>query len=157
MPPGPPVAVAIFAWLHLTAAGLAAGLLLAEYWLCRRPLDRQQVLLLGAADLGYLLALIAGLATGLARLFYYGQDPAYYLSNRLFLLKIVIYAGILLSAVTANRQYLLWNREARTAPVFAPLSREMDRIRALIALQGVLWLLLSLPAVLVARGFGSGT
>lgn len=157
MPAWPPLAAAIFAWLHLSAAGLAAGLLLAEYWLCRRPLDRQQVRLLGAADLGYLLAIIASLATGLARLLYYGQDPGYYLSNRLFLLKIAIFIGIVLAAVTANRQFVRWNREARLAPVFAPLTREVDRIRALIALQAVLWLLLPLPAVLVARGYGSGT
>ena len=156
MPLGPPIAVAIFAWLHLTAAGLAAGLLLSQYWLCRRPLDRQQVRLLGAVDLGYLLALIAGLATGLARLLYYGQSPAYYLGNRLFLLKIVIFVVIALTALAANRQFLRWNREARSAPVFAPLTRELERIRALIALQCVLWLFLPLPAVLVARGFGSG-
>jgi len=155
--PGPPLAVALIAWLHLAAAGLAAGLLLAEYWLCRRQPDRQQVRLLGAADLGYLLALIGSLATGLARLFYYGQDPAYYLSNRLFLLKMAIFLAIGMAAIVVNRQVLGWNREARSAPVFAPLTRDLERVRGLIALQAALWLLLPLPAVLVARGFGSGT
>jgi putative membrane protein len=145
---------ALFAWLHLLAVGLAAGLLLTEYWLCRRMPDRIQARLLGTVDLGYLLALIASLATGLARAFYYGQDLGYYLANRLFWLKITIFLAVVLVAVTPTLQYVRWNREARTAPSFAPLTREVDRVRASIALGLGLWLILPLLGVLVARGYG---
>ncbi len=151
---GPPMIAAIFAWLHLLAIGVAAGLLLTEYWLCRRMPDRTQARLLGTVDLGYLLALIAGLATGLARALYYGQDIAYYLSNRLFWLKITIFLALVLVAVTPTLQYVRWNRDARTAPIFAPLTREVDRVRASIALGLGLWLILPLLGVLVARGYG---
>jgi len=154
MPAGPPVIAAIFAWLHLLAIGLAAGLLLTEYWLCRRIPDRTQARLLGTVDLGYLLALIASLATGLARALYYGQDLAYYLGNRLFWLKITIFLAIVLVSVTPTLQYFRWTREARTAPSFAPLTREVDRVRASIALGLALWLVLPLLGVLVARGYG---
>ena len=152
-----PVAIAVFAWLHLSTAGLAFGLLLAEFWLIRRPLDRPQLLLLLAADLSYLLALIGVLATGLAWLWLAGVEPSWYLSNRLFLLKMTLFVGVGLTALAINRQFLRWNRESRAAPVFAPLTRETDRIRALVALQLALWLLLPLSAVMLARGFGSGT
>ena len=145
---------ALFAWLHLLAVGLAAGLLLTENWLCRRMPDRIQARLLGTVDLGYLLALIASLATGLARAFYYGQDLGYYLANRLFWLKITIFLAVVLVAVTPTLQYVRWNREARTAPTFAPLTREVDRVRASIALGLGLWLILPLLGVLVARGYG---
>lgn len=154
MPAGPPMITAVFDWLHLLASGLAAGLLLTEYWLCRRMPDRTQARLLGTVDLGYLLALIASLATGLARALYYGQDAAYYLSNRLFWLKITIFLAVVLVAVTPTLQYVRWNREARTAPSFAPLTREVERVRASIALGLGLWLILPLLGVLVARGFG---
>ena len=154
MPAGPPMIAALFAWLHLLAIGLAAGLLLTEYWLCRRMPDRTQARLLGTVDLGYLLALIASLATGLARAFYYGQDLGYYLANRLFWLKITIFLAVVLVAVTPTLQYVRWNREARTAPSFAPLTREVDRVRASIALGLGLWLILPLLGVLVARGYG---
>jgi putative membrane protein len=73
----PPIVAALFAWLHYLAIGVGAGLLLTEYWLCRRMPDRIQARLLGQVDLGYQLALIASLATGLARAIYYGQDPNY--------------------------------------------------------------------------------
>ncbi len=154
MPAGPPIIGAIFAWLHLLAIGVAAGLLLTEYWLCRRMPDRTQARLLGTVDLGYLLALIASLATGLARALYYGQDVAYYLANRLFWLKITLLIAVVLLAVTPTLQYIRWNREARTAPAFAPLTREIDRVRASIALGLGLWLMLPLLGVLVARGYG---
>jgi putative membrane protein len=154
VPAGPPVIAALFAWLHLLAFGVAAGLLLTEYWLCRRMPDRTQARLLGTVDLGYLLALIASLATGLARALYYGQDPTYYLANRLFWLKITIFLAIVMVAVAPTLQYIRWNREARSAPTFAPLTREVERVRASIALGLGLWLILPLLAILVARGYG---
>jgi putative membrane protein len=154
MPTTPPIIAALFAWLHLLAIGLGAGLLIAEYWLCRRPLDRLQVRLLGQVDLGYQLALIGSLATGLGRALYFGQAADYYLSNRLFWLKIAIFAMIAIVAIAPSLQYLRWNREARTAPAFAPLTREVQRVRSSIALGLGLWLILPLIGILVARGYG---
>lgn len=154
MPAGPSAAAALFAWLHLVAVGLAVGLLLSEYWLCRRIPDRLQVRLLGTVDLGYFLALIGSLATGLAQVLFFGQDTAYYLGNRLFWLKIAIFVAIGLIALFPTRQYIRWNREARTAPAFAPLTRELERVRGSLALQLGLMLLLPLLAILVARGYG---
>jgi putative membrane protein len=152
--PGIAIVAAVFAWLHLLAGGIAAAFLMAEYWLCRRMPDRAQVRLLAMADLGYLLALITSLATGLTRLVYFGQAPAYYFANRLFWLKITVFIAIALVAAGPSVQYLRWSREARSTPAFAPLSREVDRVRASIALEMGLWLVLPLLAVMVARGYG---
>lgn len=145
---------ALFAWLHLLAAGIGAGLLLTEYWLCRRMPDRTQARLLGTVDLGYQLALIASLATGLARALYYGQAADYYLANRLFWLKIAIFLAIVLVAIAPTLQYIRWNREARSAPTFAPLTRDLERVQASISLGLGLWLVLPLIGILVARGYG---
>ena len=110
MPPGPPMVAALFAWLHLLAAGIGVGLLLTEYWLCRRMPDRTQASLLGTVDLGYQLALIASLATGLARALYYGQAADYYLANRLFWLKIAFFLAIVLVSIAPTLQFICWNR-----------------------------------------------
>jgi len=154
VPAGPPMVAALFAWLHLLAAGIGAGLLMTEYWMCRRTPDRTQARLLGTVDLGYQLALIASLATGLARAIYYGQAADYYLANRLFWLKIAIFLAIVLVAVAPTLQYIRWNREARSAPTFAPLTRDLERVRASISLSLGLWLVLPLIGILVARGYG---
>lgn len=151
---GPAVVAVVFAWLHLVAVGLAAGLLLSEYWLCRRIPDRQQVKLLGTVDLGYFLALTGSLATGLARVLFFAQDTAYYLANRLFWLKIALFLAIGLLALFPTLQFIRWNREARTAPAFAPLTRELERVKGSLALQLGLMLLLPLISILVARGYG---
>ncbi len=149
------VAVAIvFAWLHLVAAGAGVGLLMVESWLCRRVPDRLQVRLLGQVDLAYQLALIGGLATGLARALYFGQTAEYYLSNRLFWLKIAIFLMIAGVAVIPSLQYVRWNREARTAPAFAPLTRDLVRVRSGIALGLGFWFILPLLGILIARGYG---
>ncbi|MDH4259270.1 MAG: DUF2214 family protein [Gammaproteobacteria bacterium] len=148
------MAAAVFAWLHLVAVGLAVGLLLSEYWLCLRIPDRLQVRLLGTADLGYFLALTGSVATGLARVLFFGQDTAFYIANRLFWLKIVIFIAIGLIALIPTRQYIRWNREARTAPAFAPLTRELERVRGSLVLQLGLMLLLPLLSILVAGGHG---
>jgi putative membrane protein len=156
MPAEPPIIAAVFAWLHLLAIGVGAGLLLTEYWLCRRMPDRIQVRLLGQVDMGYQLALIGSLATGLARALYYGQDVPFYLANRLFWLKIAIFFMIVVVAIAPTLQYIRWNREARTAPTFTPLERDVERLRASIALGFGLWLILPLIGILVARGYGLG-
>ena len=154
MPAEPPIVAAVFAWLHLLAIGVGAGMLLTEYWLCRRMPDRIQARLLGQVDMGYQLALIGSLATGLARALYYGQDVPYYLANRLFWLKIAIFFMIVVVAIAPTLQYIRWNREARSAPTFTPLERDVERARASIALGLGLWLILPLIAILVARGYG---
>jgi putative membrane protein len=156
MPAEPPIIAAVFAWLHLLAIGVGAGLLLTEYWLCRRMPDRIQVRLLGQVDMGYQLALIGCLATGLARALYYGQDVSFYLTNRLFWLKIAIFLTIVVVAIAPTLQYIRWNREARTAPTFTALERDVERLRASIALGLGLWLILPLIGILVARGYGLG-
>jgi putative membrane protein len=154
MPVEPPIFAAVFAWLHLLAVGVGAGMLLTEYWLCRRMPDRIQARLLGQVDMGYQLALIGSLATGLARALYYGQDLPFYLANRLFWLKIAIFFMIVVVAIAPTLQYIRWNREARTAPTFTPLERDVERVRASIALGLGLWLILPLIGILVARGYG---
>jgi len=146
---------AVFAFLHLLTIGLAAGMLLVEHWLLRRPVDRTQARLLGIADLTWLLALIGSLATGLARSTYFGMGAPFYLANPLFLVKLGAFALLVTTALVNIRLLARWNYAARNAAAFAPLSREVERLRAAIALELGLVVLLTFLAVLVTRGFGS--
>jgi len=145
---------AVFAWLHLLAAGAAAGLLVAGHWLLKRPLDRLQARLLGLADLGWLLALIATLATGLARLPYFSRGPAQYLDNHLFLLKLGLTALLFVVAASVTRRVVAWGRAARSGRGFAPTSVELDQVRAALTLELGLVAVVTFLAVLVARGYG---
>lgn len=149
------IASALFVYLHLISAGLGAGMLLVEHWLLRRPVDRVQARLLGLADLTWLLALIGTVATGLARLNHFGLGTGYYLSNHLFLLKLGVLGVIVLTALLPTRQFIRWGREARLAPSFAPLSRDVERVRAAVSLELGLIALVPFLAVLTGQGYGS--
>jgi len=134
---------------------VAAGLLLGQHWLLKRPVDRTQLGLLGAMALGQLLAAIAVLATGIALTTEFGMGGGYYLGNHLYLLKLGLF--LLFAAVSAIplTQYVRWNRASRGSAAVAPLGREVERVRASVSLAIGLMALLPLPAVLLARGFGN--
>jgi len=144
----------LLGWLHLLAVGGTFGLLLVEYWLCARPLDRLQVRLLGQVDLYYLFGAIAAVATGLARVMAFGKGTDFYLGNPLFWTKMGVFLLIGLTSVVPTRQFILWNRAARAEAAFAPLSAEVERVSRALTLQIGLFVLLPLLAVLVARGWG---
>ena len=154
MPAEPPIVAAVFAWLHLLAIGVGAGMLLTEYWLCRRMPDRIQVRLLGQVDMGYQLALIGSLATGLARALYYGQDVPYYLANRLFWLKIAIFITIVAGRNRPDAAIHPLEPGGSERSDLRAAERDVERARASIALGLGLWLILPLIAILVARGYG---
>lgn len=146
---------ALFAYLHLVAAGLTAALVVGQYWMLKRPVDRVQATLLGAMGLGQLLAGAAVIATGMALASTFGMGSGYYLRHPLFLLKMGIFAVLAVVSILPLLQYVQWTREARRRPAFLPLGREVERVRAALSLMIGLMALLPLPAVLVARGFGS--
>jgi putative membrane protein len=143
----------LFAYLHLLASGLAAGLALAEYWAQSRAIDRRQARLLAALDLNYLLALATAAATGIARVMQHPGGPWFYLDNDLFRTKVAVFALLMAGALPASLQIARWHREARTVPSFAPLPREVARLRACLVLELTCFALLPLPSVfLAARG-----
>lgn len=145
---------ALFAYLHLLAAGAAAALKVAEHWLLARPPDRLQVRLLGQARLGYLLAVTSVLATGLARLQGLSGTQGAAAGSGMLVLKAALFLLLLLLTVPATRTVVRWSREARSLPSFAPLSRELEAQRATISLEIGLLALAALPAIVLTRGAG---
>lgn len=140
----------LFAYLHLVAAGLAAGLALAEYWAQSRAIDRRQARLLAALDLNYLLALAMAAATGIARVMQHPAGVSYYLASDLFWTKVAVFALLLAGALPASLQIARWHRDARTAPSFAPLPREAASLRSCLVLELACFALLPLPSVFMA-------
>ena len=140
----------LFAYLHLLAGGLAAGLALAEYWSQSRAIDRRQARLLAALDLNYLLALATAAATGIARTMQHPGGPSFYLGSDLFWTKAGVFVLLLAGALPASVQIARWHRDARMAPSFAPLLVEVNRLRACLVLELACFALLPLPSVFLA-------
>ncbi len=140
----------LFSWLHLLAVVLLAALWLVQYWLCLRPIDRLQLRLLGAANLASLLAAIGVLATGVPLLVLFEPGLELRLLDPLFLAKLGLTAALALLALPSAWRILAWSREARRLPVFAPRESEWGQLRALLALQLGVLVVLGFLAVLAA-------
>ena len=78
------MAQAIVAYLHYLSIFLLFALLVLQHRTLRLPLDLERARSLAAIDRGYGLCALAVLASGLARVLWYGKGLDYYLHNGLF-------------------------------------------------------------------------
>jgi putative membrane protein len=145
---------ALAAYLHYLSIVVTAAILAAELFLYRRDLTLAHARLLQRLDIAYPLAALALLATGLARLFWFGKGPAFYTANPVFWIKMGLFAAVALVSVVPTMHFLRWRGEVRAgkAPVIA--ERAFRHVRGHLLLEAALFLAIPLLAVLMARGIG---
>jgi putative membrane protein len=142
----------LFAYLHFLSMLTLAGLLAAEFFLCNEHLQPGHVRLLVRIDIGYLVAALAALATGVVRLAAFGKGAGFYLGNPLLYVKLALFIAIGLISVVPTLQFLRWNRALRAGETRVLSGQDIERLRRLIALELLLLALMPLAAVLMARG-----
>ena len=141
-------------YLHFAAMILIAVFLAIEYLICVPGLEREKVKLLARLDLFYLIAAVLALATGTARLFWFGKGAGFYLHNPVFYIKLALFVAVGLISVPPTMQYLRWMRmlKARTGAVAADF--EVLRARRYVLAELVLFVFIPFLAVMMARGIG---
>jgi len=139
----------VLAWLHFVAIFTTGGLLIAERALLRPALVTIEPRRLARVDLGYFIAVIAVVATGLARAFFGPKGWSYYASNPMFWTKIGLFVAVGIISIGPTRAFLRWRR-AEHVP--ADAVRSVARI---VAIELALLALVPLAAVLLARGVGA--
>lgn len=144
---------ALVAYLHYTAMVLIAVFLLIEYQTCRPGLTPQRVRYLARVDLFYMLAAILALATGLARLIWFGKGAAFYLHNPVLYIKLALFVAVGLMSIPPTLQYLRWMR-ALNAGGGTPQPYQVARVSHYLLVELILFALIPLMAVLMARGIG---
>jgi putative membrane protein len=143
-------------YLHFAAMILIAVSLAIEYLICVPGLARQSVKLLSRIDLVYLIAAVVALATGVARLVWFGKGAGFYLHNPVFYLKLALFVAVGLISIPPTMQYLRWMRGLKTgAGTVADF--EVLRARRYVLVELVLFAFIPLLAVLMARGIGIQT
>ncbi|WP_372876341.1 DUF2214 family protein [Pseudomonas sp.] len=148
------MAEAIAAYLHYLSIFLLFALLTLEHQLFKRPLDLSRARSLIRIDIAYALSAGLVLASGVARLIWYGKGPAYYLHNSLFHAKFGLFILIALLSILPTRVFLNWRNDLRAGQV-PQLSARLGRLVIMcIRLELLLLLILPLLAALMARGFG---
>jgi putative membrane protein len=61
-------------------------------------------------DLAYLMLAIVVLASGSARLLWFGKEAAFYLHNPVFWIKLSLFVAIALISIPPTRCFLRWRR-----------------------------------------------
>jgi putative membrane protein len=143
----------LLAYLHYVSIIVLGAFLTAELLVCRPGLGPEQVRLLPRLDIVFFAGAILALATGLLRLFFYAKGVAFYLPNGAFHLKMALYLAIALISVVPTTRFIRWRR-ALDAGGGAPDAVAVARVRRLIHLELLLFALMPLMAVLMARGIG---
>ncbi len=141
-------------YLHFAAMILIAVFLAIEYLICIPGLARERARLLARIDLLYLIAAVLALATGAARLAWYGKGAGFYLHNPVFYIKLALFAAVGLISIPPTMQYLRWMRALKTGAGAVAADFEVLRARRYVLVELVLFAFIPLLAVLMARGFG---
>ncbi len=141
-------------YLNFAAMILIAVFLAIEYLICVPGLARERVKLLARIDLLYLIAAALALATGVARLVWFGKGAVFYLHNPVFYLKLALFVAIGLISIPPTIQYLRWMRLTKTSAGAVAADFEVLRSRRYVLVELALFALIPLLAVLMARGIG---
>jgi len=141
-------------YLHFAAMILIAVFLAIEFLICVPGLARERVKLLARVDLLYLIAAVLALATGAARLVWFGKGAGFYLHNPVFYIKLALFAAVGLISVPPTMQYLRWLRMLKSGAGAVAADFEVLRARRYVLAELVLFAFIPLLAVLMARGFG---
>ena len=144
----------LIVYLHIAAMILIAVFLAIEYLVCVPGLARERVKLLARIDLLYLIAAALALATGVARLLWYGKGAVFYLHNPVFYLKLALFVAVGLISIPPTIQYLRWMRLTKTSAGAVAADFEVLRSRRYVLVELVLFALIPVLAVLMARGIG---
>ncbi|MEX6501560.1 DUF2214 family protein [Pseudomonas zhanjiangensis] len=148
------MAEAIAAYLHYLSIFLLFALLSLEHQLFKLPLDLPRARSLMRIDIAYGLAAGLVLATGVARVLWYGKGLDYYLDNGLFLAKFGLFILVGLLSALPTLVFLNWRNALKAGQLPQPSLRQGRLVIMVIRVELLLLLIIPFLATLMARGFG---
>jgi putative membrane protein len=128
--------------------------LTVELILCRPGLSAAHVRALPRLDIGYFVAALVALASGLLRVFFYAKGWPFYVSNPIFWVKMALYLAVALVSIAPTIAFIRWRRVLGSGAKALPAPADIARVRRLVHLELGLLALIPLMAVLMARGIG---
>jgi len=142
---------AIAAYAHYLSIFCTLALLVAELALFRQHMDARIVRLLPRLDLFYLVAVIAIIATGLLRVYFFAKGVAFYRDSEMFWIKMALFVVVGLLSLPPTFAFIATRRSA--AGRDADLAPErFRRIRSFVVAELCVFALIPLAAAMMARG-----
>ncbi len=148
------MAEVLVVYLHFAAMILIAVFLAIEYLTCVPGLARGNAMRLARVDLLYMIAAVLALATGIARLAWFGKGAGFYLHNPVLYIKLALFVAVGLMSIPPTMQFVRWMRMFRTGAGAVAADFEVLRARRYVLAELVLFAFIPLLAVLMARGIG---
>lgn len=146
---------ALLAYVHLGAILTLVVFMTSQAALCRPQwLNAAVVRRLVRLDVICWGALVAVLASGLARMVWGVKGLAWYAGQPLIQLKIVLFVTLALLALPASRMFRRWARTLGASGAL-PDGAQIDAARRWVMIEAHVLVLLPLAAVFVARGVGT--
>ena len=143
----------MFAALHLLALGIGLGAIWTRGRALRGPLDRAGLVRVFVAASWWGLAAALWLITGVTRvLSSLDKGQEYYINNRLFLLKMVLFVTVVALEIAPMRALIRWRKAVRAGEL--PDTAEASAFATRSTVQTVLVILMVIAAAGMARGFG---
>ena len=130
------------------------GALLLERKILKPSLNKEELISLLLIDVGYGIAALALLLSGISRVLYFGQGSQFYTSNPVFWIKVGIFLFVGALSLYPTITYILWA---------IPLSKSklpyfdinlIERLRKIITIELVGFGIIPLFATFMARGIG---
>lgn len=141
-------------YLHYAAMILIAVMLTIELLTCVPGVADDRLRFLARVDFAYLVAAVLVLVTGLARLFWFGKGAAFYLYNPILYIKLALFVAVALISIPPTMQLLRWMRALKSGASRVAAGYEVARMRRYLLTEIILFTLIPLLAVMMARGIG---
>jgi putative membrane protein len=148
------MADALIAYLHYVAMISIAVVLVVEHGVCMPGMPGSRIRLLARLDLLYLGLAMLALASGTARVVWFGRGAAFYLHNPVFYIKVALFLAVGLISIPPTLQVMRWMRRLNSGAANVVADYEVLRVRRLIRIELTLFALIPLMATLMARGIG---
>jgi putative membrane protein len=142
----------LLAYAHFVAILMLVVFISSEAALCRSEwLNAAVVRRLARVDMIYMIAVMAVLATGLARTYWGSKGIGWYWHQPLLHIKLTLFVVIGLISIKPTRSFARWRKQLDATGAL-PTEPEVRSVRRLVMVQAHLLVLVPLAATLLARG-----
>ena len=145
---------AIFAYLHYISFITMICTVVIENVLFRQTMSSKNASIIQKTDSVYGLSAILVIATGTVRFFYLEKGYEYYLSNYLFITKLILVLIVGLLSIYPTIVFIKWRKEVDDRSELHMEAHKYTKIKRMLRAEIILLILVPLLAALASRGIG---
>ena len=147
---------AIFAYFHYVSFIVMICAMVIELVLFKQTLSRKSAKIIQKADMFLGISAMSVIATGAIRFFYLEKGYEYYITNYLFVIKLILVLSIWLLSIYPTRVFIKWRKQLDQQSDLQINNNEYLKIKRMIRIEVILIFLIPLLAALASRGIGFG-